>query len=212
MSGPLGRLKGGAREEREAPSCPNCRLRQSDYAAAVPNQGAAIVLDWHCSDRHLNGGSAGTSGLAGRPDKFSRLSSATRPPGPAWKRIVTGQSFAWRYRRARNRIRARRRRLTRAALRRLRTSPTLRRGHQHNSLLKRAHSFVTRRQRARFIAPELRVPVEVQAITVDRMQRPALDLGPFAIATRTSSDMVRIEVAAGAELVIASGSTAVVPP
>ena len=206
MSSPLGCLKNGAPEEREAPSCPNCPLRQSDYAAAVPNQGAAIALDWHCSDRHLNSGSAGSSGFAGRSDKFSRPSSATRPPGPAWKRIVTGQSFGWRYRRARNRIRARRRRLTRAALRRLRTSPTLRRGYEHNSLPKRAHSFVTRRQRAPFIAPELRVPVEVQAITVDRMQRPALDLGPFAIATRTSSDMVRIEVAAGAELVIASGS------
>jgi hypothetical protein len=174
---------------------------------STSRSGPPIVMDWHCSDRHLGGGAGSKAGFARRPDK-GRPSSATvapRPLDPLWKRIITGQSIGWRYRRTRNRILARRRRLTRAALRRLRNSPTLRQGYQRNSRLERAHAFVTKRRRARPIPPELRLPVEVRAITVHRM-RPALALGPFATATRRASSMVRIEVAAGAELVTASGS------
>ena len=76
-----------------------------------------IVMDWHCSDRHLGAGAGGVAGNARSPDT-GRRSSATlpaRPLVPAWKRIVTGRSIGWRYRRARNRIRTRGRRLARAA-------------------------------------------------------------------------------------------------
>ena len=65
-----------------------------------------IVMDWHCSDRHLGAGAGGVAGNARSPDT-GRRSSATlpaRPLVPAWKRIVTGRSIGWRYRRARNRI------------------------------------------------------------------------------------------------------------
>jgi hypothetical protein len=169
--------------------------------------GPPIVMDWHCSDRHLGAGDGSVVDFRRLPDN-SRPSSVTvapRPLDPLWKRIVTGQSVGWRYRRTRNRIRARRRRLTRAALRSLRNSPTLRRGYQRDFRLERAHAFVTKGRRARPIPPELRLPVELRAITVNRMQS-ALALGPFATASRSASSMVRIEVSAGAELVTASGS------
>ncbi len=176
-------------------------------AQSIATDGPPIVMDWHCSDRHLPAADGSVSRFAGRPDNFSRLGPATRPPrplSPVWKRIVTGQFIGWRYRRTRNRIRARSRRLTLAALRRVRTGFALRHGHKHTFRLER-HSFGSRRQRARPLAPELRVPVEVRAIAVDRMQ-PTPALGPFATATRTASGIVRIELAAGSELTIASGS------
>jgi hypothetical protein len=169
--------------------------------------GPPIVMDWHCSDRHLGAGDGSVVGFARLPDN-SRPSSVTvapRPLDPLLKRIVTGRSIGWRYRRTRNRIRARGRRLTRAVLRSLRNSPILRRGYQRDSRLERAHALVTKRRRARPIAAELRLPVELRAITVNRIQS-ALALGPFATATRSASSTVRIEVAAGTELVTASGS------
>ena len=71
-------------------------------------------------------------------------------------------------------------------------------------LTRRARALAADRRRVREIATELRVPVGVRSVAVDGVT-PPLALDPFAIATRTASDMVQIEVAAGPELAIAGG-------
>ena len=169
--------------------------------------GPPIEIDWHWSDRYLGGGHSMTAFDEGTDESGDR--TLARPLAPAWKRILTGESFGWRYRRTRNRMLARGRRLVRAALRRMQTARTLRRAYPRDPPRdpprERAHALPTRRRRARPIAPELRVPVGVRSIAVDGVA-PALALDPFAIATRTTSDMVQIEVAADdPELAIAGG-------
>jgi hypothetical protein len=166
-----------------------------------------IEMDWHWSDRYLGGSPNITAFDEGENESGDRASSALpgRPLAPAWKRIIKGESFGWRYRSLRNRLHARSRRLARGAKRRMRTTRTLLRGGQPGSLLEGARALVTGRRRARSIAPELRVPVGVRAIAVDGMA-PALALDPFAIAARIAPDMVQIEVADdGRELALASG-------
>jgi hypothetical protein len=164
-----------------------------------------IEIDWHWSDRYLRGGPHFTAFDEGDEESGDRISSPlVRPLAPAWKRVITGESFGWRYRRLRNRLQARSRRLARGALRRMRTTRTLVRGDQPGTLLERARVLVTGRRRAGSIAPELRVPVGVRAIAVDG-GTPALPLDPFAIAARIAPNMVQIEVADdGRELAIAS--------
>jgi hypothetical protein len=166
-----------------------------------------IEIDWHCSDRHLSCGPGMTAFDGGADESGDRSGSArlVRPVAPAWKRILTGESFGWRYRRTRNRLQARSRRLARGALRRLRIARTLVRGDKPGHLLERARVLVTGRRRACSIAPELRVPVGVRAIAADGVT-PVLALDPFVIAARIAPDMVQIEVADDArELAIASG-------
>jgi Glycosyl transferase family 2 len=173
----------------------------------IDQAGAPIEIDWHWSDRYLGGGPSMTAFAEGADASGSRTSSAplVRPLAPAWKRILTGESFGWRYRRTRSQLHARSRRVARDALRRLRIARTLVRGDKPGSLLERAGALVTGRRRACSIAPELRVPVGVRAIAVDGV-RPALALDPFVIAARITPDMVQIEVADDAgELAIASG-------
>ncbi|HWI00285.1 MAG TPA: glycosyltransferase [Propionibacteriaceae bacterium] len=195
-----------------------CRTASRQYEVTVDRvkqlgsvstgqSGPPLVMDWHLSDRYLNAGADGVPGLAQSSDALGRLSPATfasRPLVPVWKGIVSGQLIGRRYRRARDRILARSRRLARQALRSAQTARTLRHEQQRNVLLKRARAFVARRRHALRIAPELRVPVEVRAISLEPTQ-PALGLGPLANATRYSSDTVQIEVAAGTELAIAGG-------
>ena len=187
--------------------------------------GPPIEIDWHWSDRHLGLGVDSMAALDERSDESGDPNLALPPPrplDPLWKRIIAGQSLGWRYRRLRNRLRARGRRLARAARRRMLTR---RRAQQRDPLLerprdplferprnpfrararaftRRARALETERRRVRQIAPELQVPVGVRAIAVDGVT-PPLALDPFAIATRTASEMVQIEVAAGPELVIA---------
>jgi hypothetical protein len=170
--------------------------------------GAPIEIDWHWSDRYLGGGSSMTAIDKGADASGDRPSSAhlMRPTTPTWKRIITGESFGWRYRRTRNRLYVRSRRIARGALRRMRIARTLVRGDKPRTLLKRARALVTGRRRACSIAPELRVPVAVRAIATDGVT-PAVALDPFAIAARIAPDMVQIEVADDAcELAIASDS------
>ncbi|MGH3338358.1 MAG: hypothetical protein ACRDPL_05965, partial [Propionibacteriaceae bacterium] len=143
-----------------------------------------IEIDWHWSDRYLRGGPHFTAFDEGDEDSGDRISSPlVRPLAPAWKRVITGESFGWRYRRLRNRLQARSRRVARGALRRVRTTRTLLRGDQPGTLRERAYELATGRRRARSISPELRVPVGVRAIAVDGMT-PALALDPFVIAAR----------------------------
>jgi hypothetical protein len=171
----------------------------------IGQAGPPIEMDWHWSDRYLDGGANITAFDAG-DESGGRTSSGhlARPLAPAWKRIITGESFGWRYRRLRNRLQARSRRLARGALRRMRTTQTLLRSDQPGTLLERARVLATGRRRAGSIAPELRVPVGVRAIAVDG-RTPALPLDPFAIAARIAPNMVQIEVADdGRELAIAS--------
>ena len=166
-----------------------------------------IEIEWHWSDRYLGGGAHSTAFDEGDDESGDRISSMrlVRPSAPAWKRIITGESFGWRYRRTRSRLHARSRRLARDALRRMRTARTLLRGDQLGLRLARIRALATGRRRARSIAPELRVPVGVRAIAVDG-GTPALALDPFAIAARIAPDMVQIEVAEdGRDLAIASG-------
>jgi hypothetical protein len=190
--------------------------------------GPPIEIDWHWSDRHFGIGVDSSAAFDERPEESggdpTLASAPPRPVDPLWKRIIAGQSLGWRYRRVRNRLRARGRRLARTARRKMLTK---RRAQQRDPLLqrprdplserprdplrKRARAFTrhvralaTGRRRVREIAPELRVPVGVRSIAVDGVT-PPLALDPFAIATRTASDMVQIEVAAGRELAIAGG-------
>jgi Glycosyl transferase family 2 len=160
-----------------------------------------IEMDWHHSDRHLGAGAGSAAAFDERPGESGDYTSTplpSRPLPPLWKRVMTGQSFGWRYRGLRNRLLARGHRLVRAARKFLR-------GDQPGTLLGRAQALMTGRQRSRSIAPELRVPVGVRAIAVDG-KTPALDLEPFAMAARIIPDMVQIEVADdGRELAIASG-------
>jgi hypothetical protein len=164
-----------------------------------------IEIDWHWSDRYLRGGPHFTAFDEGDEESGDRISSPlVRPLAPAWKRIITGESFGWRYRRLRNRLQARSRRVARGALRRVRTTRTLLRGDQPGTLRERTYVLATGRRRARSIAPELRVPVGVRAIAVDGMT-PALALDPFVIAARIAPKMVQVEVTDdGRELAIAS--------
>jgi hypothetical protein len=165
-----------------------------------------IEIDWHWSDRYLRGGPHITAFDEGDEESDDRISSSllVRPLAPAWKRIITGESFGWRYRSLRNRLHARGRRLARGALRGMRTTRTLLRGDQPGTLRERAYALATGRRRARSIAPELRVPVGVRAIAGDRI-KPALALDPFAIAARIAPEMLQIEVNDdGRELAIAS--------
>jgi hypothetical protein len=184
-----------------------------------------IEIDWHWSDRHLG---LGVDSMAAIDERSAEsgdptLGSPPRPLDPLWKRIIAGQSLGWRYRRLRNRLRARGRRLARAARRRIRTR---RRAQQRDpfehprdplferprdpfrerarALTRRRRALAAERRRVREIAPELRVPVGVRSVAVDGVT-PPLALDPFAIATRTASDIVQIEVAAGRELAIAGG-------
>jgi hypothetical protein len=154
-----------------------------------------IEIDWHWSDRYLRGGPHITAIDEGDDASGDRVSSALliRPLAPAWKRIITGESFGWRYRSLRNRLHARSRRLGRGAVRRMRTTRTLLRGDQPGALREGAYVLVTGRRQPRSIAPELRVPVGVRAIAVDGM-RPALALDPFAVAARIAPGMVQIAV------------------
>ena len=166
-----------------------------------------IEIEWHWSDRYLGGGAHSTAFDEGNDESGDRISSMrlVRPSAPAWKRIITGESFGWRYRGTRSRLHARSRRLARDALRRMRTARTLLRGDQPGLRLERIRALATGRRRARSIAPELRVPVGVRAIAVDG-RPPGLALDPFAIAARIAPDMVQIEVAEdGRDLAIASG-------
>ena len=166
-----------------------------------------IEIDWHWSDRYLGSGPNITAVDERSHESGDRTSSAllVRPLAPAWKRIITGESFGWRYRSLRNRLHARSRRLARGAMRRMRTTRALIRGAQPGTRLEGARALVTGRRRACSIAPELRVPVGVRAIAVDGVP-PALALDPFAIAARIAPDMVQIEVADdGQDLAIASG-------
>jgi hypothetical protein len=165
-----------------------------------------IEIDWHWSDRYLRGGPHITAIDESDDASGDRVSSALRmrPLAPAWKRIITGESFGWRYRSLRNRLHARSRRLGRGAVRRMRTTRTLLRGDQPGTLPERARVLVTGRRHPYPIAPELRVPVGVRAIAVDGV-RPALALDPFAMAARITPDMVQIGVSDdGRELAIAS--------
>jgi Glycosyl transferase family 2 len=173
----------------------------------IGQAGPPIEIDWHWSDRHLGGGLNRTALDEGDDESGDRTSSALllHPPAAAWKRIITGESFGWRYRSLRNRLHARSRRLARGAMRRMRTARTIVRAAQPETLLEGARALVTGRRRAGSIAPELRVPVGVRAIAVDGMT-PVLALDPFAFAARIAPDMVQIEVADdGQELAIASG-------
>ncbi len=173
----------------------------------IGQAGPPIEMDWHWSDRYLDGGANITAFDEGDDESNGRTSSGhlVRPLAPAWKRIITGESFGWRYRRLRNRLQARSRRLARGALRRMRTTRTVLRGDQPGTLLESARVLVTGLRRVGSIAPELRVPVGVRAIAVDG-RTSALPLDPFAIAARIAPDMVQIEVADdGRELAIASG-------
>jgi hypothetical protein len=187
--------------------------------------GPPIEIDWHWSDRHLGRGVESRTAFDERLEESGDPTLAPPPPrplDPLWRRIIAGQSFGWRYRRLRNRLRARGRRLALVARRRMLTK---RRAQQRDPLLQRprdplferprdplrdraraftrhARALATRRRRVREIAPELRVPVGVRSIAIDGVT-PRLALDPFAIATRTASDMVQLEVAAGRELAIA---------
>jgi Glycosyl transferase family 2 len=161
-----------------------------------------IEIDWHCSDRHLGCGHSMTAFDEGTDESGDR--TIARPLAPAWKRILTGESFGWRYRRTRNRLYARSRRLARDTLRSMRIARTLVRGDKPGPLLERAQALVTGRRRECSIAPELRVPVGLRTIAADAVT-PALALDPFAIAARIAPDMVQIDVADDArELAIAS--------
>jgi hypothetical protein len=161
-----------------------------------------IEIDWHCSDRHLGCGHSMTAFDEGTDESGDR--TIARPLAPAWKRILTGESFGWRYRRTRNRLYARSRRLARDTLRSMRIARTLVRDDKPGPLLERAQALVTGRRRECSIAPELRVPVGLRAIAADAVT-PALALDPFAIAARIAPDMVQIDVADDArELAIAS--------
>jgi len=169
--------------------------------------GPPIEIDWHWSDRYLGGGPSMTGIDEGADASGDGTPSVLRvpPTAPAWKRIVTGDSLGWRYRRTRNRLQARSRRLARDALRSMRTARTLLRSDKLGRRLARVRGNVIGRRRARSIAPELRVPVGVRAIAVDDGP-PALALDPFAIAARIAPDTVQIEVAEdGGDLAIASG-------
>ena len=173
----------------------------------IGQSGPPIEIDWHWSDRYLGGGPNITAFDEGGDESGDRTSSAplVRPLAPAWKRIITGESFGWRYRSLRNRLHARSRRLARGAMRRMRTARTLLRGAQPGTLLEGARALVTGRRSACSIAPELRVPVGVRAIPVNGVPS-ALALDPFAIAARIAPDMVHIEVADdGRDLAIAGG-------
>ena len=161
-----------------------------------------IEIDWHCSDRHLGCGHSMTAFDEGTDESGDR--TLARPLAPAWKRILTGESFGWRYRRTRNRLYARSRRLARDTLRSMRIARTLVRDDKPGPLLERAQALVTGRRRECSIAPELRVPVGLRTIAADAVT-PALALDPFAIAARIAPDMVQIDVADDArELAIAS--------
>jgi hypothetical protein len=189
-----------------------------------------IEIDWHWSDRHLGGvdSLAAFDEPSEEPRDESGDFTLAPPPSrsfdPLWKRVISGQSLGWRYRRLRNRLRARGRRLARAARRRMRHK---RRAQQLDPLLeprdpvferprhplreraralaRRPRAFVAGRRRVGPIAPELRLPVGVRSIAIDGV-RPAIALEPFAFATRTASDIVQIDVATdGRNLVIAGG-------
>jgi Glycosyl transferase family 2 len=161
-----------------------------------------IEIDWHCSDRHLGCGHSMAAFDEGTDESGDR--TLARPLAPAWKRILTGESFGWRYRRTRNRLHARSRRLARDTLRSIRIARTLVRDDKPGPLLERAQALVTGRRRECSIAPELRVPVGLRAIAADAVT-PALALDPFAIAARIAPDMVQIDLADDArELAIAS--------
>jgi Glycosyl transferase family 2 len=166
-----------------------------------------MEIDWHFSDRHL-GASVGSAAANESHSEFGYLTSApplTRAPDPLWKRIMTLQSFGWRYRSLRNRLRARGRNLARTALIRMRTARALLQAQPGDPLLERVRTLATGRRRPRPIAPELRMPVGVRSVAIDGVM-PALALDPFAFATRTASDIAQIEVATdGRELVIAGG-------
>jgi hypothetical protein len=167
-----------------------------------------IEIDWHFSDRHRGASDGSVVALNERPGEFGNLTSGAllaRPLDPLWKRIITLRSFGWRYRSLRSRLRARSRKLARAALTRMRTVPALFHAHQGDPLLERVRTLATGRRRPRPIAPELRMPVGVRSIAIDGVT-PALALDPFSFATRTAPDIVQIEVATdGRELEIAGG-------
>src|SRR5687768_13798634 len=103
----------------------------------IGQAGPPIEIDWHWSDRHLGLGVDSMAAFDERPDESGAPALAlppARPLDPLWKRIIAGQSFGWRYRRLRNRLRARGRRLTRAARRRTLTKRPAR---QRDPLLQR---------------------------------------------------------------------------
>jgi hypothetical protein len=165
-----------------------------------------VEMDWHHSNRHLGAGAGNATTFDERPGESDPTSAPlrARPLNPLWKRIMTGQSFGWRYRGLRNRLYARSRRLARSAARTMRSTRTLFRGDQPGTLPERARVLVTGRRHAYPIAPELRVPVGVRAIAVPG-RTPALALDPFAMAARITPDMVQIGVTDdGRELAIAS--------
>lgn len=167
-----------------------------------------VEIDWHFSDRHLGGSNGSVVAVNDRSAEFGNVTSGAllvRPPQPLWKRLVTLQSFGWRYRSVRNRVRARSRQLARATLTRVRTARLLFHAQPGDPLLERVRTLITGRRRPRPIAPELRMPVGVRSIAIDGM-KPTLALEPFAFATRTASDIVQIDVAAdGRDLVVAGG-------
>ena len=171
-----------------------------------------IEIDWHFTDRHLGASDRGVTAVNEFPDEFGNGTSAPllgRPADPLWKRIMTLQSFGWRYRSLRNRLRARGRQLARGALIRMRTARALLHGNPGDPLSERMRTLVTGRRRVRPIPPELRMPVGVRSRAINGVT-PALALDPFAFASRTASDtasdIVQIDIATdGGELVIAGG-------
>lgn len=134
----------------------------------APTPGQDRLL-WHWSDR-----------LVGRPAEHREvgedardaegatgLGQAFRGPerdelAPLWMRVITGQSFAWRYRRTRNRLRARRRRLARRLLRLIQLRRSIRRGSVRPRLRQRLGAAMAGRRPAPTIPEAVRVPLSVR--------------------------------------------------
>lgn len=87
---------------------------------------------WHVSDRFVPDDAATVTDGADDDASIATASPATASPeaveplAPLWYRIATGQSFAWRIRWVRSRVRWRRRRYARGALRWLELHPEVR--------------------------------------------------------------------------------------
>ena len=156
-------------------------------------------IDWHCSSRYLGGDRDELTDIDSRD--ATPAATPQRPLDPIWKRIITGRSLGWRYRSLRNRLRARSRRLGRAAVRGFRSARALPRWQVLEGVNASARA---RRRPGQPIAQELRVPVAVRSVAANGAA-PALELAPFAIGARTTSDsVVHVDVPASGPLTIAS--------
>ncbi|MFK8025118.1 MAG: hypothetical protein AB8G26_14250, partial [Ilumatobacter sp.] len=127
---------------------------------------------WHVSERLVPGApdDRGADGSTEDSDETvgddaSVSDGSERELAPLWHRIITGQSFIWRLKAARNRVRWKRRHLARGVLRWLELHPEVRTAARHGQVTRFAVRAVAQRRRppAPTQTREFRPPVRIAA-------------------------------------------------